>query len=219
MIIEMTSKQVVISLCNSNGNYRIAMERLRQSAERFGVDFIGFDGEESVGAPPHHENPYAFKVYCWLKAIEMGYEQILWLDSSCVVVRDLKPVFDEISVNGYIMQEAGHMVGNWCNDYTLDYFGLSREDAMLMPMYGNAGFLGLDITQQPAIDFFHRWWDSMLGGCFKGGWENHRHDMVCGSIIANKLGMEFKKGDEWLQYSSPNAELINETIIITAQGM
>lgn len=213
------SKQAIISFCNDNGRYRENMERLRQSLiGRFDGDFIGFDGEKSVGAPKHEENPYAFKIYCWEKVIAMGYEQILWLDASCFAIDDLTPIFDEIDDSGYIMQEAGHFVGNWCNDFALDWFGITRNEAMGIVMYGNAGFLGLNMATEPGKTFFRVWRESMLAGCFKGSWENHRHDMSCGSIIANQMGLAYKKGDEWLEYAAPGSEPKNETILIMAQG-
>lgn len=214
------STRVVISFANERGNYRAGIERLRQSLKgNYDGDFLDFRSEMAIGAPKHQDNPYAFKIYCWLEAVKVGYRQILWLDSSCFAIKNINPIFDVIEYEGYIMQEAGHMAGNWCNDFTLDYFKITREEAMQMPMYGNAGFLGLNLHKQPAIDFFHRWEDSMMGGCFKGSWENHRHDMVCGSIIANKLGMEYKKGDEWLEYATPGTSPKNETILIQAAGM
>lgn len=214
------NKKCIISFANERGRYKESLSRLEESLKgNYDGDFLGFIGEESVGSPKHLDNPYAFKVYCWLKAIEQGYTQILWIDSSCFAIKNLNPVFDVINKEGYIMQEAGHLVGTWTNDKTLEYFGITREQAMTMPMYGNAGFLGLNIKKQPAMDFFFRWWDSMLGGCFKGSWDDHRHDMSCGSIIANQLGMKFKPGDEWLQYAGPEDKAINDKISIFAQGM
>lgn len=195
------------------------MERLRRSLiGKFDGDFIGFDGEETIGAPPHLENPYAFKIYAIEKAIEMGYKQILWLDSSCFAIKDLYPIFSEIKRNGYIMQEAGHLVGNWCNDLTLDWFGITRSQALTMPCYGNAGFLGLNFETEIANRFFNWWEEAMEAGCFKGGWDDHRHDLTCGSIIANKLKMKYKSGNEWLEYASPGSEPKNDTIIIQAAG-
>lgn len=213
------NRRCVVSLCNDRGRYRENMERLRQSLiDNFDGDFLGFDGEESIDSPKHEDNPYAFKIYAIEKAIEKGYKSVIWLDSSVFAIKKLDPIFDEIEKYGYIMQEAGHMVGTWCNDFTLDYFDITRDEAMKMPMYGNAGFLGLDLKNEIAVTFFTKWANSMLAGCFKGDWSNHRHDMTAGSIIANILGMEFKKGDEWLEYASPGTPPKNETIILQAQG-
>jgi hypothetical protein len=225
-------KRVIVSFSNHRGRYLENMARLGDSLKvNFDGDFLGFVGENTVGAPPHLENPYAFKIYCIDKAIDEGYTQILWLDSSCFAIKNVKPIFDEIDKAGYIMQEAGHWVGTWTNDFTLNYFGISRDEAMLMPCYGNAGFLGLDLENEIAEEFYYTWKKAMKNGCFKGSWTNenhqeseddrckgHRHDLSSGSIIANNLGMLFKRGDEWLQYAGVYDAVINNTIILKAQG-
>ena len=215
------NKRCIISLANERGNYQKALDRLEASVKQYNpeIDFFGYRSEDEVGAPKHLDNPYAFKVYAFYKAFYDGYTQVLWLDSSVVLRADITPVFDEIENNGYIMQEAGCFVGQWCNDFTLDYFRLTRDEANKMLMYGNAGLLGLNKNNHAAEAFYDAWWAALLAGCFKGDWETHRHDMTVGSIIANRNGMQYKKGDEWLQYSSPDAPLINETILLSAQGM
>ncbi len=129
------------------------------------------------------------------------------------------------------MQYAGHMVGRWTNDRALEYFGVNRDDAMHMPMYGNAGFLGLNVHDATAMKFFELWEQSARDGMFRGQWHNnnrtesndgrcdgHRHDMSCGSIIANQLNMVMQPGDEWLHYQSPDVEpAIN--VYFHAQGI
>lgn len=217
----MNNKRCIISLANERGNYQKALDRLEASVKQYNpeIDFFGYRSEDEVGAPKHLENPYAFKVYAFEKAFHEGYTQVLWLDSSVVLRADITPVFQEIENNGYIMQEAGCFVGEWCNDSTLEYFQLTREEAMRKLMYGNAGLLGLSHESKIAMIFFANWKKAMMDGCFKGDWETHRHDMTVGSIIANAFCMKYKKGDEWLQYSAPDAPLINETILLSAQGM
>lgn len=211
----------IISLANERGNYQKALDRLRGSIEQYNpeIPFFGFRGEGEVGAPKHMDNPYAFKIYAFDEAIKRGFTSVLWLDSSVVLRKDITPIFEEIEREGYIMQEAGCYVGEWCNDKTLEYFNLTREEAMKMVMYGNAGLLGLNLHNYKSESFFEAWKTSMLDGCFIGDWSNHRHDMTCGSIIANRSGMNYHKGDELLQYSPPDAPLINDTIYFSAQGM
>lgn len=212
--------KAIVSLANNKGNYIKGLARLAESLkDNFDGDFFGYTSEKQVGAPKHSENPYAFKVYAIDEVQAMGYTQILWLDSSVYAIANVQPVFDVIEKEGYIMQEAGHMVGSWCNDETLDYFDLARCDAMKMPMYGNAGMLGLNFDIPIADSFFEHWHNAMHAGMFKGDWSNHRHDMTCGSIIANRLGMKYKKGDEWLQYAGIYDKVANDTIIFKAQGL
>jgi hypothetical protein len=88
-----------------------------------------------------------------------------------------------------------------------------------MMMYGNSGFLGLNLENEISVNFLNQWRESMLDGCFKGSWDDHRHDMTCGSIIANRLGMEYKSGNDWLHYAPPEQEQPNEKVIIHTQGM
>lgn len=212
--------RAVVSFANERGEYLKGLSRLKKSLVIHDNNiFHGLIGESLVGSPPHLENPYAFKVYCWDCVIATGIRKILWLDASVVAVRNLQPVWDKIDQDGYIMQDAGHFVGRWCNDETLEYFNLTRDEAWKMPMYGNAGFLGLDLDNPIAFEFFKQWKQSMLDGMFKGSWKDHRHDMTCGSIIANRLKMKFQSGNEWLSYSPINEKPKNETIIFHASGL
>jgi hypothetical protein len=215
------SDKVVISFYNGRGNYTNAAMRLLDSLYDFPdiADVQIFGGEETIGAPKHEDNPYAFKIYAFEAALRMGYQKILYLDSSVYAVRDYTRAFDLIEEDGYLMQESGHNVGQWCNDVTLQYWGLTREEASTMPMYGNAGMLGLDFRDSTARDFFRRWRKCMEDGMFKGSWDDHRHDMTNGSIIANAYRMKYQPGDQILQYAAPEDPLQNDTIIFKAQGI
>jgi len=223
--------RVIINI--ATGAYIRGQERLRTTLDEFNdTQLLAWTDESQIGSPTQKLNPYAFKIYAFEHALKNGYKQILWVDASVYAVRNLKPIWDTIKNEGYIMQYAGHLVGRWANDKCLKYFGVSRDDAMKMLMYGNAGFLGLNFENEIAVEFFKRWKESMLAGMFIGNWNNvnnsesndercsgHRHDMTCGSIIAQQLGMEYKKGDEWLEYAAPEEAIKNDTIILKAQGI
>lgn len=199
-------KKCIVNLVSNNPALIAGQTRLRNSLPAwFDGDFIGFVGEETVGAPPHLKNPYAFKIYAIEEARNRGYDQVLWLDASVYAVQPVQPIFDRMNYLGLFMEEAGHYIGSWANDRCLQYFGISRDEAMAMTMY-SAGFTGIDFTNSIACEFFAEWRESMLNGIFKGQWQNvhktesndprchgHRHDMTCGSIIANKQGL-VKKG-------------------------
>lgn len=216
-------------------NYANSRERWTETMQQYKPDNVDLFCNTDYGkilSPTHQENPYAFKVSSFIWAKAKGYKKILWLDSSCFAINPLQPLFDIIDNENYLMQYAGHLCGNWANDACLEYFRLFRDDAMDMPMYGNAGMLGLNFENDLARQFFQEWQQSMEHGAFKGAWTNenftesaddkckgHRHDMVCGSIIANRLGMKFKGGDQLLQYGSPEEPVLNDSIIIKAQGI
>ncbi len=212
--------------------YKNGRERLNETVNDIGVDKLFWTKEEEIGSPLHHDNPYAFKIYAFKKAIELGYKKILWLDASVYAIKETYPIWDIIEKEGYLIQSAGHIVGHWANDNCISYFGITRDEAMKMIMHGNAGFLGLNMDFDISKEFFSQWEQSMLDGVFKGGWRNddksesqdercrgHRHDMTCGSIIANKLGMERKSAEELLEYASPEKPVKNDTIVFKAEGI
>lgn len=222
------SKRCIISLANERGNYQKALDRLEASVKQCNpeIDFFGYRSEDEVGAPKHTLNPYSFKVFAFARAYSKGYDEVLWLDSSCYLVGDITPLFDLIRKDGYAMQEAGAFVGDWCNDETLQAMQITRDEAKEMLMYGNAGLLGLKLGSrdkaghEKATLFFAQWMMMMCGGSFIGDWATHRHDMTCGSIIANMYGMPYNiKGDEILEYAAPETPKKNDTIIIKAQGL
>lgn len=183
--------QVIVNLVTNTERYTQGQERLGQSLTQ---DLIGnaavrlFKGEGQVGAYPHAVNPYAFKIYAIDHLRKCGYEQILWLDASIIAVKPIQPVFSWLKEKGIFLETAGHYVGSWCNEHTLRYFDITRDEANTMPMFA-AGYIGFDFTNPVSIEFFAEWKESMLNGCFKGSWTDHRHDMTCGSIIANKRGL------------------------------
>lgn len=227
------NKQAVVTFANQKGNYIKGLARLAESLRHnFDGGLVAFTNEASIGAPKHEDNPYAFKIYAIDKAIEAGYTQILWLDCSCFAIAPLQPIFDVISEQGYIMQDAGHYVGEWTNDAALDEFEVTRDEAMTMKCYGNAGFLGLNMEHNDGKTFFSAWKYYMKRGLFRGEWHNndltesidtrcrgHRHDLSVGSLLAHRFGMKYVPGNEILQYAGPYDAVANETIVIKAQGL
>lgn len=229
-------KNCIVSFANTRNNYVKGLERLNESLRHNFTDgdFLGFVGEATVGAPLHTENMYAFKIFCIQKAIDAKYQNVLWLDSSCFAIKNVQPIFDDIEENGMIYQDSGHWLNRWCNDKTLEYHGITREESRTIRMIGNAGFLGLNMNNDIAKEFFTRWKQSMLDGMFKGQWTNesntesddeevfgHRHDMSNSSALVYKMGLTdlMKNGEEWLSYSGVFDPVANDTIIIKAQGM
>lgn len=193
-------KQAIVNL--STVSYRSGQNRLVESLkDRFDGHVFHFEYESQVNSPLHSENPYAFKVYAIEKLRIMGFDQILWLDASVFAVKSVKPIFDWIEANGVFMEHAGHRAGKWCPEGVREYFGLSRTSVNKMPMY-SAGFTGIDFTNPIGVKFFEAWQKSMTDGMFKGSWTDHRHDMTCGSIIANLQGLNkgFSKNGNFFAY-------------------
>lgn len=218
-------KKVIVNLVSPIERYLEGQKRLIESFYALGggndeCDFISCIGENSVQSPLHSENPYAFKIYAIEKMLSMGYEQILWLDASIVFVKNVKPIFDWIEEKGFFFEHCGFSVANWCNDETLNYFGITREEGQTMPLF-SAGFTGLDFTNPIAVEFFNKWKQSMLDGYFRGSWENHRHDLSCASIIANQMGLakDFSDGGNYFAYIGSGYGTPRESVICHLIGI
>jgi len=203
----------------STSQYNNAQARLESSLKgKTDADFIGFKSESEIGAPSHKDNPYAFKVYAIEEALKRGYTQVLWLDSSAYAIANVEPIFNLIRRNGHFMEEAGHQAYKWTNDRTLEYYGLTKEDAAKIPLY-SAGFTGLNFNNETTVTFFEIWKQSMLDGQFKGDWTNHRHDLSNASIIANRLGMKYETCCKYFQYAAPHEKPNKKTVVFFAQGI
>jgi hypothetical protein len=218
-------KNVIVNLVNENLPYLNAQKRLSSSFCNFHLPedetkFIPFIGEQSVGSPYHLNNPYAFKIYAIDNARKLGYSNVLWVDASVVFIKHSKPIFDWIINKGFFFEEAGHLVGTWCNERTLNYFGITREEANQMPMF-SAGFTGLNFENPIAIEFFERWKKSMFDGQFIGDWSNHRHDMTCASIIANQMGLlkDYSTGGNFFAYVGSGYGQQKESVICNLLGV
>lgn len=226
--------KVIINV--STEKYFLGVKRLKNTLNNFfDGDFLFYSNENELGAPKHFDNPYAFKTYAFNNALKLGYKKILWLDASVYAVKDITPAWDIIEKTGFLMQHAGWNCGSWSNDNCLNYFNITRDKAMQMPMYGNAGLLGLNFNFDISNIFFEQWHKASIDNVFIGNWSNdkktessderclgHRHDMVAGSIIANKLKMNcsYVSQDQIMQYgASEEVPLLNETIVLKAQGI
>lgn len=216
-------KRAIVTFASERGNYMKGLARLSDSLRNnFDGDLIAFTNELTIGCEPHSVNPYAFKIAAIQSALDAGYEQILWLDCSVYAVGNLEPVFGMIEQNGMVFQDAGHFLGNWCNDETLEYFRLTREEAMNIRMIGNAGFLGFDINNEDAGFFFSRWSMAMEKGYFKGSWDDHRHDMSCSTAVLHRLGILHYAlpSDQILHYGATEFDKpLNDSIILKANGL
>jgi hypothetical protein len=183
----------------ANGQYLKGQQRLSKSL--YNHKFLAFSDYRQIGSPTHQQSPYQFKIH----AIEKAFEKdniVLWADASLWLVGDLSKIETLIKEDGYFFSEAGHWVGTWTNQFTRDYFKLTEEEAKVPGGFFmfSAGLTGLNKNNALAMEFFRQWKESAMAGCFRGDWSNHRHDMTCGSIIAQRLGMRYQRGGEHMSY-------------------
>jgi len=192
-------KTAVVSY--ADGRYTNVVNKLIKSIELHnpGLDIFVFRTPEEIGSPPHSQNPYAFKVYAIQKVREMGYTTIIWCDSCLRAIRSLVPLIQKINAAGVYFQSDGWVCGQWANDRALEYFGVTRDEAMnISAIY--ACFMAFNFKTELANEFFTKWKRACQMGIFIGQWTNdnktesqdprcmgHRHDQTCGELLAHVL--------------------------------
>ena len=163
------------------------------------------------GSPAHADDPYGFKVFAIREAERQGYRSVLWLDAPCLAAGPLPPLFERIERDGHLFVTGGEKLGRWASDACLDAFGLTRDEAMELPLL-NGTFIGLTLPH-PWLDELQR---RLEQGLFRGPWLSehapadvrakkpgretgfvskdprawgHRHDEAVGSCIAHRKGL------------------------------
>jgi hypothetical protein len=143
------------------------------------------------------------------------------MDASMYVKGDLSKIEHIILNEGYFMEEAGHYVGRWTNPHTRNYFKVTPQE-MIQGAGGftmfSAGLLGLNFNFDCATKFFDQWKQSALAGCFRGSWADHRHDMTCASIIAQRMGLKYQRGGSHLSYIGPGYSQPEAGSVVYCQG-
>jgi hypothetical protein len=234
----------IISLATNDKHYPEGLLRLRQSVLRSGFtgEFLCWPpGSFPEQCPAHEEVPFAFKPYCFLEARRRGMDLVLWLDSSCVVVRRIDSLFRAIEERGYVLfKNRDNMLGQWASDEALRLFELSREDAMSIQEV-NAAAIGLNMRNAIAVDFFAQWYEAAREGpAFRGVREHHgrpgdyldikwnrarsvssdprvrghRHDQTVAGMLAHRLGMELT-AEGIASYSQARRRISLQTVIVT----
>ena len=148
--------------------------------------------------PPHSTHPYAFKSFIIQEARDMGYEKIMWADSSCVFLKDAEPYWHLASEIGVVtLDNPGCPEATWTADDCLEHMGCDPEfaktffeiDAYMMIF----DFTSLTVNHPDSKLISHALFEqyfnhSMDGICCKGergstrpDFRAHRHDQ---SIIS-----------------------------------
>jgi hypothetical protein len=187
----------------ADGHYIPVQATLVKSIHKHHPDATIFSFHElkTIGSPSHQERPYAFKVYAVEYARKLGYDVVIWLDSPFRLIKPIDEWIKEIEKVGVYLQRDGWWCGQWANDNSLKYFGVSRDEAMTIPnIY--ACILAFDFRHPITPVFFERWKTACDDGAFCGKGKNtektesqderclgHRHDQTCAELIAHQLNL------------------------------
>lgn len=180
---------------------------------------VFYDSYTHIKSPSHQKSPYEFKVHALKRAMKDHPNEtiFLWCDASLFRVGDLSKIETIIERDGYFMEEAGHYVKDWCNAHARKYFNFTDAENHFTMF--SAGLLGLHRNSPLSMDFFHQWAASAAAGCFIGSWKDHRHDMTCASIIAQRLNMTYQRGGSHMAYLGPGFQEPAPGVVFHLQGI
>lgn len=168
--------------------------------------------------------PYNVKAAAFEEAINAGYTHILWADCSMWPINAVEPLFDVINDKGYFLGQSGFNCAQVCNDKSLEYFGITRDQAENIHDC-MTGLFGVYMENPTAKNFITKWIKAAKDGVFSGSrlHDNqskdprflfHRQDQSCASIIAGLEGMKLDTFGDYVAYNKPT-----ETAIFACRGL
>lgn len=186
-------KQCLISYAkNGREKYEDALDRCKAEASKhFDGDFIFMKDELPRDCDTHKETPYQFKPMIFREAFKRGYTQVIWMDSTIVMLRNPQRMFEVIARRGVLaFHNLGHPLAKWITDVALRNTGI---DLAGNPQQIMACVVGFDISHKVGKSVFDEWLElSMDGESFLDGhgshegFINHRHDQACLSAILHR---------------------------------
>lgn len=221
-------KHCIINASVGGGWYPAGQKRLKESLiyHGYGGDIITLedvwptDGYDS-------ECPYNIKASCLEAAILDGYTTILWVDCSTWAIKDIMPVFDKITDQGYYFWPSGFTAEQTCNDKVLEYFELTRDEVHGV-LDCSSSMFGLKIGNPLADEFAKQFIQAAKDGMFKGARHHDpsessdprfmfsRHDQSVATLLIHKLGMQITP---YGVYSCIYEPVMPETACLTMKGM
>lgn len=201
--MDLTNKKACIISCGvGHGHYHVGIDRLAKS-----LNFVGWAGDTILrkdyppNSPEHGgDNQYNFKVWAFEEAFNLGYEVVVWCDSSLYAVENPMPLFDYVNVNGLYFFKSGYSLAETATDKLLNYAGLIREDLINVSEFAT-GLIGVNISNPNGVKWFSEWKQYMLDGMFGGNrvhdendsshplFKFSRQDQSNASVILHKMGI------------------------------
>jgi len=183
-------ERCIICYTSYNKNYSQGIERLKKA-----LALIGYKGHfiYRIGGWPNLEQGslkyshvlFAFKPFFFREVKNMGYENVLWLDSAILPLQSLDTIFEKIEKNGYFGYRASFILSEYTNEFVLNLFDVTPKQANFIETK-EAGILGLNLESFIGNTILDRW----QRAAENGGFYSARHDQNALSLIAYKLDLK-----------------------------
>ena len=201
--MDLTNKKACIISCGvGHGHYHVGIDRLAKS-----LNFVGWAGETILrkdyppNAPEHGgDNQYNFKVWAFEEAFSIGFEVVIWCDSSLYAVENPMPLFDYVNVNGLYFFKSGYSLAETATDKLCNYADVQRETLIDVSEFAT-GLIGVNISNPKGKEWFNTWKQYMIDGMFGGNrvhdendsqhhlFKFSRQDQSASSMILYKMGI------------------------------
>lgn len=152
-----------------------------------------------LNSKTHEESMYGFKVHSVQEALNDGYTKIVWLDAACILIKDIRRIFEHCNTHGILAIQDDNLLGKYASNRSLEHFSLSREEAYNKKYHFAGGsFYAFDFNVKLCRDIFNTWKEAESLGLFgstkeeaAGKLQGHRHDETCFGLSLYKHGSTF----------------------------
>lgn len=144
-------------------------------------------------ASHHSEVPYQFKVALFQIALEKGYDQVIWCDSTIQLLKHPQAALDRAKKEGIVVwNNLGHPLQNWISDKACEKLEIPDQ---LLPELKQimACVIIMDFRNILTLEVFDQWKKASLDGISfinhgskRPGFQAHRHDQAVLSWLCYK---------------------------------
>jgi hypothetical protein len=162
----------------------------------------------------HSQKPYQFKPMLIREAVEAGHKKILWMDSTC---RMLKVPKLEGPITAW--NNEGHPLDRWINFRAVTNCGVESIRDIEGVRQIMACCVYFDFDHTITVEVFNEWVRQGQIGSFNddGLKSPHRHDQAVLSLLLWKAGIELKEYGDGFCYGDrlkdfPDCSIINKGV-------
>lgn len=131
------------------------------------------------------EIPYGFKPEIVQVAIERGYEQVIWCDSTILLAKEPVGYLKHAKQYGVAaVDNIGHPLQYWISDKAVEKLGITEDELKNVPQI-MACVIAFDFTNPIGVEIFTKWIEASRDGVSfqnydstRDGFRAHRHDQA-----------------------------------------
>jgi len=142
---------------------------------------------------------YGFKPHAIQRAIDMGYDKVIWLDPSVLPIVSMQVLIDSLDENPMIVITGDAPITKMCNQKAFDWFELKREELDGVNHIGGTMY-AFNFTDKKVLDVFDLWKRAEQNGIFGTQDEfmaGHFSDEACMVLAMHKVGMKQYKEEKF----------------------